>query len=93
MLDSVICLVDSQDAGRILAKRPSNEWSQIQSADALLLSKPDLAYEAERQAFAEIAAAQYPLKSHLGDCRHGEFTPDGALRKSSERAPRFFAAS
>src|SRR3984885_6249409 len=31
-LDSIICLVDPQDAGRILAKRPDNEWSQIQSA-------------------------------------------------------------
>jgi G3E family GTPase len=87
VLDSIICLVDSQDAGRILTKRPPNEWSQIQSADALLLSKPDLANEAERQAFAEIAAAQYPLKSFLGDCRHGEL-PDEALRKF-ERAPRF----
>src|SRR3984957_6149522 len=87
VLDSVICLVDSQKAGRILAKRPPNEWSQIQSADALLLSKPHLANEAERQAFAEIAAAQFPLKSFLGDCRHGEL-PDEALRKF-ERAPRF----
>jgi G3E family GTPase len=87
VLDSVICLVDSQDAGRILTKRPPNEWSQIQSADALLLSKPDLAHDTERQAFAEIAAAQYPLKSYLGDCNHGEL-PDEALRKF-ERTPRF----
>jgi G3E family GTPase len=87
VLDSVICLVDSQDAGRISAKRPPNEWSQIQSADALLLSKADLANEAERQAFGEIAAAQYPLKSYLGACSHGEL-PDEALRKF-ERAPRF----
>src|SRR5580704_18996530 len=71
-LDSIICLVDPQDAGRILAKRPANEWSQIQSADALLLSKPDLANEAQREAFARIAAAQYPEKAYLGDCRHGE---------------------
>jgi G3E family GTPase len=89
-LDSVICLVDSQDAGRILAKRPPNDWSQIQSADALLLSKPDLANDADRQAFGEIAAAQYPLKSYLGDCSHGEL-PDEALRKF-ERAPRFSLA-
>jgi G3E family GTPase len=87
VLDSVICLVDSEDAARILIKRPPNEWSQIQSADALLLSKPDLADETERQAFAEIAAAQYPLKSYLGDCSHGELA-DEALRKF-ERAPRF----
>jgi G3E family GTPase len=83
-LDSVICLVDSQDAGRIFTKRPPNEWSQIQSADALLLSKPDLANDAERQAFAEIAAEQYPLKAYLGDCRYGEL-PDEALRLASRR--------
>jgi G3E family GTPase len=86
-LDSVICLVDSQDAARILAKRPDNEWSQIQSADALLMSKPDLADEAQRRDFALIAAEQYPQKSFLGICRQGEL-PEAALRKF-ERSPRF----
>jgi len=90
-LDSVICLVDSQDAGRILSKRQPTEWSQIQSADALLLSKPDLATDAERQAFSEIAAAQYPLKPYLGVCSHGVL-PEEALRKF-ERAPRFSLVS
>jgi G3E family GTPase len=50
-LDSVICLVDALDANRILHTRSPHEWSQIQSADVLLLSKPDLAGEPERQAF------------------------------------------
>jgi G3E family GTPase len=68
-LDSVVCLVDPQDAGRILAKRPPIEWSQIQSADALLLSKPDLANATERQNFEQIAAEQYPQKPYLGTCR------------------------
>jgi G3E family GTPase len=86
-LDSVMCLVDSQDAARILTKRAPNEWSQIQSADALLLSKPDLANDAERQAFAEIATAQYPLKSYVGTCSHGEL-PEAALRKFA-RGARF----
>jgi len=86
-LDSIICLVDAQDAERIRSKRPSVEWSQIQSADALLLSKPDLAQLPERQAFEEIAAAQYPAKSYLGTCSHGEL-PEAALRKFG-RAPRF----
>ena len=86
-LDSVICLVDPQDAARILAQRPDNEWSQIQSADALLMSKPDLADEAQRRDFALIAAEQYPQKSFLGICRQGEL-PEAALRKF-ERAPRF----
>jgi G3E family GTPase len=86
-LDSVVCLVDPQDAGRILKKRLAVEWSQIQSADALLLSKPDLASDDERQAFERIAAAQYPLKAYVGTCSHGEL-PQEALRKF-ERTPRF----
>jgi G3E family GTPase len=89
-LDSVICLVDPQDAGRILDKRPPIEWSQIQSADALLLSKPDLANANERQAFQRIAAEQYPQKLYLGTCSHGELPPE-ALRKF-EREPRFSLA-
>jgi G3E family GTPase len=79
-LDSVICLVDALDAERILRQRSPNEWSQIQSADVLLLSKPDLAGEPERQAFDEIAAAQYPLKRCLGTCRGGELPPEALQR-------------
>jgi G3E family GTPase len=86
-LDSVICLVDPQDAGRILTRRPPLEWSQIQSADALLLSKPDLADETQRQDFARIAAEQFPQKAYLGVCEHGAL-PEEALRKF-EREPRF----
>ncbi len=84
-LDGVICLVDALDAGRILHTRPPNEWSQIQSADALLLSKPDLAGEAEQQAFDQIAAAQFPAKRFLGRARHGELPPEalGAFERSA----------
>jgi G3E family GTPase len=86
-LDSIICLVDSQDADRIESVRPPNEWSQIQSADALLLSKPDIASEAQRQAFDRIAEAQYPAKHYLGICRHGELPPQSLQRFA--RTPRF----
>jgi G3E family GTPase len=92
-LDSVICLVDALDAGRILHARGAgdtrgaNEWSQIQSADALLLSKPDLAGESERAAFEEIAAAQYPAKRYLGSCRRGEVPADAMQRFT--RTPSF----
>jgi G3E family GTPase len=71
-LDSIVCLVDPIDVARIGESRPANEWSQIQAADALLLSKPDLAGDAERAAFDAIAAAQYPLKRYLGTCSNGE---------------------
>jgi G3E family GTPase len=86
-LDSVICLVDALDAARILEHREANEWSQIQSADVLLLSKADLAGETERRAFAEIAAAQYPAKAFIGDCTQG-ILPNEALQ-SYLRAPGF----
>jgi G3E family GTPase len=90
-LDGVICLVDSQDAARILAKRPDNEWSQIQSADVLLMSKPDLADQGQREDFQRIAAEQYPQKSYLGTCSNGE-VPAEALCQF-ERAPRFSLVS
>lgn len=86
-LDSIICLVDALDAVRILRTRAPNEWSQIQSADALLLSKPDLAGDAERQAFDEIAAAQFPQKRYLGTCSQGELPPEATQR--FVRAPAF----
>jgi G3E family GTPase len=86
-LDSIICLIDSQDAIRLAASRPPNEWSQIQSADVLLLSKPDLASPVERAAFDEIAAEQYPSKRLLGECRRGQL-PEQALQ-SFDRGPRF----
>jgi G3E family GTPase len=84
-LDSVICLVDPLDAGRILHARDGNEWSQIQSADVLLMSKSDLASAADRQAFADIAAAQYPAKRVVGSCRGGKLPPE-ALQAYSRPA-------
>jgi G3E family GTPase len=86
-LEGIICLIDAKDAGRILRARTPNEWSQIQSADALLLSKSDVASGEDRAAFAQIAALQYPPKAFLGSASHGELPPE-ALEKF-ERAPRF----
>jgi G3E family GTPase len=79
-LDGVICLVDALDAARLLQSRPPVEWSQIQSADVLLLSKPDLAGEPEQRAFEAIAADQYPVKGHLGRCLNGELPPESLQR-------------
>ncbi len=86
-LDSVICLVDPLDAARILHTRPPNEWSQIQSADALLLSKPDLAGDAGRQAFDGIVAAQFPAAPCVGSSHQGELPPEALQRFA--RVPRF----
>jgi G3E family GTPase len=86
-LDSVICLVDAEDAARIQATQPPSDWSQIQSADVLLMSKPDLATLQQRRAFDQIATAQFPAKRYLGTCRNGELPPE-ALEKF-ERAAGF----
>jgi G3E family GTPase len=79
-LDSITCLVDPIDARQILNGRPANEWSQIQSADVLLLSKPDLADDAQHAAFDAIAAAQFPIKRYVGTCSNGELPPEALQR-------------
>ena len=84
-LDSVVCLIDALDSIRILRTRDANEWSQIQSADVLLMSKSDLAGPAERRAFDDIAAAQYPLKRHVGTCNDGVL-PVAALQSYTRTA-------
>lgn len=86
-LDSIVCLIDALDTARICRAKPANEWSQIQSADVLLLSKPDLAGEPERTLFQQIAAEQYPLKAHLGEVSFGHLPPE-ALH-CYRRAPHF----
>jgi G3E family GTPase len=79
-LDSVTCLVDGQDAERIGSAPQGNEWSQIQAADVLLMSKADLAGAAGHEAFAEIAAAQFPAKQFLGLVNHGALPPQALMR-------------
>lgn len=86
-LDSIVCLVDPADTHRILGRRDTNEWSQIQSADVLLLSKADVATTVDRQAFDDIAAAQYPAKQFLGSFSQGALPPQ-ALSEYS-RSPAF----
>jgi G3E family GTPase len=86
-LDSIVCLVDPQDACRIAGARDGSEWSQIQSADVLLMSKSDIKTTADLQAFDAIAAAQYPLKQFVGHYSHGELPPE-ALHQYS-RSPGF----
>lgn len=83
-LDSVVCLIDPQDATRLENARDA-AWSQIQSADVLLMSKADLAGDSERAAFAAIAGAQYPLKRFVGEYHHGAL-PAAALAPYSRPA-------
>ena len=83
-LDSIVCLVDPLDAGRILHAKPPNAWSQIQCADALLLSKLDLAGPAELKSFADIADGQYPAKQYVGHCLDGA-VPAEAMQRFERR--------
>lgn len=78
-LDSIVCLVDPLDAARILNTREANEWSQIQSADVLLMSKADVAEPSQRESFAAIASAQYPSKEYVGTCSSGMLPPEAML--------------
>jgi G3E family GTPase len=88
-LDGVICLVDPIDAVRIAGaqSRDDNDRAQIQAADVLLLSKPDLAGPEAHRAFEAIVAEQFPSKQFVGTCSHGEL-PDAALARFT-RAPTF----
>lgn len=86
-LDSITCLVDALDAERIFRTRESGAWSQIQAADVLLMSKDDVARDADREAFASIAAAQYPAKRYIGSCSGGELP--AAATQSYRRSPGF----
>jgi hypothetical protein len=88
VLDSVICLVDVLDAARILGSRAASEWSQIQSADVLLVEAGP-GGRGGTAGLRRIAAAQYPAKGYVGSCLNGELPPE-SLRHFTSR--RFFAA-
>jgi G3E family GTPase len=88
-LDAVICLIDPLDAVRIAHSpaRDGSDWSQIQAADVLLLSKPDLADAEARSAFDAIVAEQFPAKRFVGTCSRGD-VPEAALARFT-RTPTF----
>jgi G3E family GTPase len=94
-LDGVICLLDPIDAMRLAGSRANGgdsaraaaEWAQIQSADVVLLSKPDLSNPAAQAAFDSIVLEQFPPKRLVGTCVNGAIPAD-ALQKF-ERAVNF----
>jgi G3E family GTPase len=51
----------------------TNVTAACEIADVLLLSKADLATDAERARFAARAAGLFPAKSWIGELRHGQF--------------------
>ncbi len=87
-LDSIVCLVDPQDAVHLAAVRAAGGgssaadamWSQIQCADVLLLSKPDLADATAQRCFESLALEQFPAKRYVGRCARGELPPEALQR-------------
>ena len=70
-------------------KRPPIEWSQIQSADALLLSKPDLANESERRRLSSGLRRNSIRKSPILALAATASCPQEALHKFAARAAVF----
>jgi G3E family GTPase len=89
-VESIVCAIEPWRVRDLLASSESVERAQVEVADVLLLSKADLAGDAERADFAMLAAALYPPKRWCGEMRDGVVPPE-ALAATSERVARSFA--
>lgn len=87
-LDSVVCLVDPARLDLLAAPSERVEYAQADVADALVLSKPDLATAAQRQQFRTWAAGFYPAKRYIGETAGGAL-PTEALALTGSREARF----
>lgn len=84
-LESIVCLVDPARVPEI-GPDAGVARDQAEVADVLVLSKADLATDAQRAAFREWAQAFYPPKRWVGECAAGEL-PREALAPPLARAP------
>lgn len=84
-LESIVCLVDPARLGE-MAPGAGVARDQAEVADVLVLSKADLATDAQRAAFRAWAAEFYPPKRWVGECAAGEL-PREALSPVLPRAP------
>jgi G3E family GTPase len=74
-LESIVCLVDPAGVA-VVAGAPGIARDQAEVADVLVLSKADLADDAQRDAFAALAASFYPPKRWIGAAAHGVLPPE-----------------
>lgn len=99
-LAGIICLVDGLRATQLLAELDAEaagtvaarsvERDQFEVSDVLVLSKADLATEAQRYAFQALAVRSFPPKRWVGEMTDGQLPPEAlALR---EAAPTFWPA-
>jgi G3E family GTPase len=84
-LESIVCLVDPARLSE-MAPGAGVARDQAEVADVLVLSKADLATDAQRAAFRAWAAEFYPPKRWVGECAAGELPPE-ALAPALPRAP------
>lgn len=83
-LESIVCLVDPERVAAI-EREPGIARDQADVADVLVLSKADLADDAQRAAFAALAGTFYPPKRWVGEAAHGVL-PREALAPPAPRA-------
>jgi len=84
-LAGVLALVDPRRLGDGSLEPGTDAWAQVEIADALALSKADLATSDDRARFAALVAALYPAKSWSGTLEGGE-VPWAALESGGPRA-------
>jgi G3E family GTPase len=70
-LEGIVSLIDPARVARALAGDDALLRDQIEIGDALVLSKADLADDAQRRDFATLAIAAQPTRSWVGESRDG----------------------
>lgn len=85
-LAGVLALVDPRRLGDGSLEPGTDAWAQVEIADALALSKADLATAEDRARFEALAAALYPAKAWSGVLQGGE-VPWAALEGAVSRPP------
>jgi G3E family GTPase len=85
-VESIVCLVEPRRARELLVSGDSVERAQAEVADALVLSKAELASDVERAAFAELAGGFFPRKRWMGEMRAGELPAEALLPVLSRAA-------
>ncbi len=78
-LEAVVALLDPSSVDACVGDRGALGWAAADIADALVLSKADLASAGHRQSFADLAGGLYPAKSWIGESTAGRL-PAAALQ-------------
>jgi G3E family GTPase len=86
-LETVLAVIDAARVGAGAVERGTLAYDQAEIADALALTKADLADADVRARFAALASRFFPAKRWTGEVAGGELPPEAmALPSSSPRA-------